>query len=44
MNDIKKSKFKRCPKCKTETALMICTCGYPLYKDIKNKIKKAIKK
>ncbi len=25
----------KCPKCKTETNFLICTCGYPLYKDKK---------
>lgn len=25
--ETKKSKYKRCPKCKAETVLMICSCG-----------------
>jgi len=36
----KKSKYIKCPKCKKMTTLMICTCGYPIYKD---KLKKDIK-
>ncbi len=31
----KKTKFKKCPKCKQKSILMICTCGYPIYKDKK---------
>ncbi len=43
MKEEKKSKFKKCPKCKKITTLMICECGFAVYKMDKKQIIKKIK-